>query len=423
MIAFAPILGDVAHELGISLPVAQSSLLGVFTFVVAISALTFGALADRFGIVPVLLFGGVLSFAPNLLFPLVGSHLGLVVVLRIAQGFGAGTAFTLIPLCAHNWFLEREKGRVAGIGMTMINAGFMLGVCLSPIVNQHTGAWRITMGWFGIVEVFLFLYVVFVAWAYKQHAPARALPSHSVIEESGRSEMKAALLSPAMYIGIVMCMSISWLLNVLNVLTPQYFALAAPVGVGFGPITAGKLMLVVQAGTVLGGLVAGFVMDKVFKGNPKPVWLAGFLLTPVTVYGILFPWVYRNPPILIASLFIAGLAVAFLNPAAAVYTTLAYPQGIVGRVAGIWLGIGAFGGALGIFTSAFVLQETGTYQLSILVFAITAVMGGVLSQTLKKGGPTHHQMTTNIGTTEGQGSNHNQTGGHRAQQTGETIGA
>lgn len=113
---------------------------------------------------------------------------------------------------------------------------------------------------------------------------------------------------------------------------------------------------------------------------------------------ILFPWIYRNPPILIVSLFIAGLAVAFLNPAAAVYTTLAYPQGIVGRVAGLWLGIGAFGGALGIFTSAYVLQKTGTYQLSILVFAIAAVMGAVLSQTLKKGGPTQRQMTTNVRT-------------------------
>ena len=401
MIAFAPILGDVAHELGISVPVAQSSLLGSFLFVVAIAALISGALADRFGMVPVLLMGGVVGFVPNLLFPLLGFHFGWVVALRIAQGVGAGAVFALIPLCAAQWFSEKERGRATGIGMTMMNAGIMAGVFLSPIVNQHAGNWRVTMQWFGILETVLFLYVAYVAWACKEHAPAQARRRPLGIAAPGRSEMKAALLSLAMYVGIVICMLISWLLNVLNVLTPQYFALAPPVGVGFGSITAGKLMLIVQLGTVFGGLVAGFVIDKVFKGNPKPVWLAGFLLTAVMVYGILVPWIYGNTAVLVATLFVAGLAVAFLNPAAAVYTTLAYPQGVVGRVAGLWLGLGAFGGALGIFVSALALHKTGTYQVTILVFVAASIVGGLLSQTLRIGGTTLSMMATNGGNSRG----------------------
>jgi MFS family permease len=385
MIAFAPILGDVAYDLGLSLPAAQSSFLGIFIFVVAIATLVSGALADRLGMVPVLLLASIVGALPNLLFPFLGFSYGWVVALRVAQGFGAGAVFALIPLCAAHWFSEEERGRVAGIGMTMLNAGIMLGVFLSPRLYQQAGNWRATMGWFGAVEAVLFLYVGYIAWNYKAHEPAHGRPCPLGGGKSGGGgSVKAALLNPTTYIGILMCMLISWLLNALNDLTPQYFALNAPIGVGFGRVMAGQLMLVVQIGTILGGLVAGLVMDKVFRGNPKPVLLIGFSLAAATVYSLLLPSIYGNMAVLVVMLFLAGLAVAFLNPAAAVFTTRAYPESIVGRVVGLWLGIGAFGGSLGIFASALALHKTGTYQLTISIFAAVGMVGLILSQLLKQ---------------------------------------
>ena len=142
MYAFAPILGDIARDLHISVPVAQSSFLGSYMAIVAVSVLVFGALEDRFGIVPVLLLGGLIGFVPNLLFPMVGFRVPWVMALRVLQGSGEGAAVALIPLCAAHWFPEQEKGRVAGVGMTLVNAGFMAGVFLSPILYQWSGNWR-----------------------------------------------------------------------------------------------------------------------------------------------------------------------------------------------------------------------------------------------------------------------------------------
>ena len=239
------------------------------------------------------------------------------------------------------------------------------------------------MGWLGVFESILFLLIVYVLLDYKNHEPVTVQLRELAPPLSSPNIVRALLLNPTMYAGFLMCMTISWLICVLKVLTPQYLALDAPVGRGFGAIVSGRLMLVLQIGTVLGGLVAGVVIDKVFKGNPKPVLLLGFLLTAVSAYGIVFPWTYEHPPALLVSLFLAGLAVAFLNPAVAAYMARAYPGSVVGRVAGLWLGIGAFGGALGIFVSAFVLQRAGSFHDAMLAFIVTSMVGLTLSQVLK----------------------------------------
>ncbi|MBP2653976.1 MAG: rane protein, major facilitator superfamily [Firmicutes bacterium] len=399
---FTPVLGDVASELGVSLPAAQSSILGIFVFVVALSTIISGAMADRFGVIPVLLVGNLAGVVPNLLFPFVGDIFGAVIVLRIVQGFGAGAVFSLIPLVAAHWFTDGERGRVVGTGMTMLNAGMMTGVMASPLVFQEVGNWRATMGWIGVVEAVLFLYTLYIVCNYKANEQAKVRVNETVqddayepkpvanayqstvADDSGLDQLKHALGSPTTYIGIIVCICISWLINALNDLTPQYFALDAPTGVGFGRVMAGKLMVLVQLGTVFGGVIGGFVMDKIFRGNPKPVLVAGFIIAMVAVYVIMIPGIYNDAVVLMLDLFFAGLGVAFLNPAAAVFVAQVYPERIVGRIVGMWLGIGAFGGAIGIFVSALALHATGTYQLIVELFAIVGIVGLVLSQIMKK---------------------------------------
>jgi MFS family permease len=386
-LAITPILGNMANDLGISVPAAQSSFLGIFLFLVAIACLLSGALADRYGMMTMLVVAHVSGTIPNLLYPFVGQFFGWVVVLRVVQGFAAGAVFALIPLCAAHWFDEDEKGRVVGIGMTMLNAGMMAGIVGSPYLLQAVGNWRATMGWIGVVEIFLFVYVLYIVLGYKAHEPVRPALKADLENGAGWQSLKGALHNPTTYIGVFICLLISWHLNTLNDLTPQYFAIDPPIGVGFGAITAGQIMFAVQIGVVLGGVGGGFLLDKVFKGNPKPVLLIGFLLDSLAIYCILFPAVYGNMVVLMTVMFVAGFTVAFLNPAAAAFIAQAYPERIVGRIVGLWLGIGAFGGGLGIFASAYALHLTGTFKLTIMLFAIVGLLGIVLSQLLRKNIP------------------------------------
>ena len=379
--AIAPILGDVAKDIGISIPAAQASLLGIFVFVVAIATLISGTLADRFGTMPVMILSLALTTAPSLLFPIAGNSISILMAFRVCQGFGAGAVFSLLPLIAAEWFSEEEKGISVGAGMTGINGGMMIGVALSPMINAVTGNWRTTMSWLGYADFVILLYVIYLTVQYKKHTPL----NHTVQSENGKSagsDIKAALCNPRTWIGIVMCMLISWLLNALNDLTPQYFALPDPMGVGFGAIVSGRLMLIVQFGTVVSSLLSGIIIDKVFKGNTKPVLLIGFILTGLLTYTILFPVVYSNRVLLIVILFLAGTFVAFLNPAASTFVAQSYPDHIIGRITGLWLGIGAFGGALGVFVGAFALHSTGNYHLTITLVTIVAIVGLILSRVI-----------------------------------------
>lgn len=382
MLAFAPLLGDISKDLGISIPVAQASFLGIFVFVVAISTLLSGGLADKFGTMPVLILAISTAVVSNFLFLVIGNNVAAITVLRVLQGYGAGAVFALIPSVSAAWFTEKEKGFTVGLGMTGVNGGMMLGVALSPIINQTTGNWRVTMTRFGFIDIVVLLIAIYVVTQFKKHTPINHLVK-SKNDESKNVNMKSVLSNPTTWFGIIMCMLISWLLNALNDLTPQYFALENPIGVGFGAVVAGKLMLIVQIGTVVGSLVVGIVIDKIFKGNTKPVLLIGFVITAICVYSILSPAVYNTSGLLNIVLFIAGTFVAFLNPSAATLATQIYPEHVIGRAVGLWLGIGAFGGSLGVFVGAFALHSTGTYNLTITLFVVAAFVGLVLSRMIK----------------------------------------
>lgn len=380
-LAFAPMLGDIAKDLGISIPAAQASMLGIFVFVVAISTLISGPLADRFGVMPVLMLAIIGAVIPNLCYPMVGNNLSVIVFFRVLQGYGAGAVFSLIPIVSGAWFSEKEKGLTVGLGMTGVNGGMMIGIAGAPIINEVTRNWRSTMTMFGYMNLVLLIYVIFLLTQFNKHTPMNH-HIHDKTKNSG-SEIKTALSNSSTWIGIIMCMFISWLLNALNDLTPQYFALESPMGVGFGAVVAGKLMLLVQLGTVIGSILVGIIIDKVFKGNAKPALVIGFGITAILVLSILSPMVYGNLPLLMIVLFLAGTFVAFLNPAASIIVAQNYSEHIVGRIAGLWLGIGAFGGSLGVFVGALALHSTGTYTLTIILFAVAAFIGIILSRIIK----------------------------------------
>lgn len=384
-LGIAPILGDMAHDLDLSIPVAQASFLGIFVLVVSISCLVSGVLADRFGMMPVTILAMLASIVPNLLFPFVGHIYGVVVFLRVCQGFAAGSVFAVIPLCATHWFSEKERGIAIGYGMTLLNAGMAAGLFFVPVLYESSGNWRSAMAWLAVAQMIFVVYVLYISSIYKENDSAHSIPQEAcAVETSSWAALKDAMRSPTMYIGIVVCLIISWLLNAVNDLVPQYFSLPAPMGVNFGRMRAGELMLLVQIGQILGGLTAGLILDKVFKGNPKPVLALGFVLTAVTIYPIMFPAMYNNSSLLMIGLFIAGLALAFLNPAAGVFISQTYPEQIVGRVVGLWLGIGAFGGALGVFAGALALHATGTYHLTIEIFTGMAIFALLLGTLLNR---------------------------------------
>ena len=60
-----------------------------------------------------------------------------------------------------------------------------------------------------------------------------------------------------------------------------------------------------------------------------------------------------------------------------------YPEHITGRVGGFTMGLGIFGGAIGVAAGSAALHITGMYNISIIIVAIAAITGAISGLGIK----------------------------------------
>lgn len=208
------------------------------------------------------------------------------------------------------------------------------------------------------------------------------LPSQSQASVTPVSEgtaLKRALSAPITWVGVLVTFFTAWTFFSLSNLTPAYLAADKPIGLGFGPMLAGKLMLAVMIAGMIGPVIAGMLQDKVFGGNARPVLLIGFALSCIFIYAILFPVVYRNMLVLVVCLILAGAVSAFLYPAIAVFVSETYQVQIVGKMLGLWLGLGILGGAAGNFFGGQAVMKFGNFTMALSMVSLAAAAGFIFA--------------------------------------------
>ena len=190
---------------------------------------------------------------------------------------------------------------------------------------------------------------------------------------------KKALLSPLTVVGVAITFMALWGTQCLYAMTAPYLAAAKPIGAGYGTLAAGQLMLGV---TLFGGVVApiscGFLLDKAFRGNSKAVFLIGFGLLCACSYALTLPSVIGSVGPLEVSLILAGFGVQFVSTTIYYFIARAYAPQVVGKMSGIWMGIGTFGGVLGLYVGGLTLKIQGTYHPTLLLQSLTALIGFIL---------------------------------------------
>jgi MFS family permease len=378
MIAFAPLLPEIAKDLKIDIATA-TNLMTASAFYASVALIVGGFLCDRLGIMFVVILSLLGMGLSSVLIPWIGTSYKAVLWIRIFQGAAGGILFCVMsPICAI-WFPERQRGLASGLMGGAVSVGSAIGVLAAPALFlalkswQQMAAWLSVVSWIGLV---LALVIVF--------SPKPQLPSQ--VEAGGAPEktaFKRALTSPITWIGIFVTFFIAWCLQTIYNLTPSYLAADKPIGVGFGPMMSGKLMMAVMIAGIVGPVIAGLLQDKVFRGNPKPVMFIGFILCAF-IYTVIFSFVYSNLFLLVVALILAGAGIQFVYPAIVVYVSAAYPIHTVGKMLGLWMGLGMFGGAAGLFAGGFVLARFGNYNVSIMLIALAAVIGFVLALFLPK---------------------------------------
>ncbi|MBP1628695.1 MAG: rane protein, major facilitator superfamily [Holophagaceae bacterium] len=368
----APLMQHIAEALHADLGAVTGALMVAFTILVSVFAVIGGICLDRFGFLPTMLVSlGVMTVA-TLLVPFCSHSFGAMVLVRMLQGAGGGPTMAAVGVVAVNWFPINQRGIVTGIQGVGISLGIALGFAFVPMAFMKTGSFAAAAAWmalFPIVSILLFLVVAF----------GPKPPVHDAVEDGlapdAEGDFKVASKLPVFYVGIILIFLFSWLGQAFNDLTPVYLSAPSPLGMGHGMMVAGKFMGMVQVANMIGSVVGGLIMAKVLKGNAKIAVCIGFLLVAVAAYAVKSPAVAGNLGVLPLAMLAAGFFQGWVAPNVMGFASMHFPSHIVGKICGIWMGLGIFGGTVGVVVGATLLHKTGGYQASLSMVALVSLVG------------------------------------------------
>ena len=382
MISPAPLMGVIAKSLNLPLGDATGYFMGVFNLAVAISCVVSGIVCDRWGFMPVLIFCSLALTLPTIALPYFGYNFEGVMSIRIIQAIGCGAVLATVSPVAALWFPRKDRGIVTGMQQMAVSFGIATGFVAAPALYGTTGNWQTAMAWQGIGCLPAVVVTLAVALAPKPPVPGS---EGDVYEKShtGSEVVKAATKQPATWIGVCISFCLMWVLNAYNDLTPAYLAIEPPLGLGFGPLTAGKMMMTLEFAAMAGSVATAFVMIRIFKGKVRPVIVIGFLMFAIFTISIRFPIIHSTAATIIICLIFAGFFRSWVMPNALAFVAMHYPPHITGKIVGMWIGMGIFGSSAGVICGALALRSTGNYHLSFIIVSTISILGLIFTIFLK----------------------------------------
>ncbi|MDD2736787.1 MAG: MFS transporter [Desulfuromonadaceae bacterium] len=395
MIYPAPLMGVIAKSLGMTLGDTTAYLMGLFNLVVAISCIVGGIACDRAGLMPVLVFSSLSVALPTLGLPFFGHSFEGVLAIRLLQAVGCGTILATVSPVAALWFPLKDRGIVTGIQGTAVSLGIATGFVAAPTLHAWVGNWQEAISWIGVGCLVPVAVTLFVAIAPKPAVPASSGDAYE-LSHTGSNDFKIAFKQRTTWIGVFVVFCFMWVLNAFNDLTPAYLAIEPPLGVGFGPMVAGKMMMVLEIAAMIGAIATGFVMERIFKGRVRPVIALGYLMFAILTFSIMLPAVHVSTRTITICLVVAGFFRAWVMPNAMAFVAMHYPPHITGKIVGMWIGIGIFGSAAGVIIGSYALRATGNYHLSIIIVSVMSLIGFIATLFLKP--PTVFGISAEIDT-------------------------
>jgi MFS family permease len=381
MISPAPLIGVISKSMKLGLGPTTGMFMGIFNLALALSCIGGGFFCDRFGLVRTYFWSCLLLILPTLALPYCGESLAGAIAVRILQAIGSGPINASVSAVAALWFPPSQRGIVTGLQGTGVTLGIAIGFVSTPAALSATGSWQTALAWQAVCAFLALAMTIIFTLGPKPPVRQPTVVCGPEGPESG--SFRVAMRQPASWFGVFIVFTVCWVLSAFNDLTPAYFAIEPPVGMGHGAMTAGKLMMAVQIAFMVGSVVVGFVFEKIFKEKASLVIMIGLLFFAFFAVSIMLPAVYGNMPVLIACLMIAGFFESWVVPTVFAFIALNYPAHIVGKLTGMWFGIGLFGGTIGVIVGATALHHTGNYHASIIIVGTVALIGVVLGMFLK----------------------------------------
>ncbi len=310
-----------------------------------------GKLADRFGIVPVLLLGACSLGIGFIAAGFVGSITAYAMVQGLFIGlFGSSTTF--VPLIADTsmWFVKRR-----GIAVAVCASGNYLAGAIWPPVVQHfidSVGWRTTCVGLGI---FSFFAIAAIAGFMRAKTPAAVVtpPRAGGPVPSDRPfglslNQAQGLLCIA---GTACCVAMAM---------PQVHIVAYCGDLGFGAARGAEMLSLMLACGIVSRLISGAICDRI--GGVRTLLLGSFLQG--TALLLFLPFDSLLSLYVVSALF--GLFQGGLVPAYAIIVREHFPPAEAGARVGTVIMCTLFGMALGGWMSGKVFDLTGSYHAAFI---------------------------------------------------------
>ncbi|MDS0526014.1 MFS transporter [Clostridium sp. SHJSY1] len=375
--SFAPVMGTIAEDLGISLGTASFGFMGMNLFSTAIGVMVAGLLADKIGINTVILGGLVLILLANSAFSIFGYSYTAVVIIRMIEAVGVAPALIAIQPIVAYWFPDKEHGLAFGLNAFCILGPVLSGVIGSKLILSASN-WQNGMLYYSLVFFIITILVTIIILGAGKHLPP-TMESKKNIKKEVKFDFRKVFRYPAFWIGLFIMILANWTTQTFNDFSPTYLAVDAPVGVGYGAETAGSLSALTWVGMMFGMFFSGFLIDKAFKGKAMPIILIGFISNIILINGILSSSVYSSKSILTIWLMVAGVFSPFVSVGNQCFSVKVFTPNVMGKVSAIWTCAGNFAGSAGVMVGSFALHVTGNYKLSFALITTICALGVIIA--------------------------------------------
>lgn len=384
LISIAPLMGNVAKTIGHDVGATAGIVMSTFNLFVALGAIAGGAIVDKLGIVKTWFGCLVLLIIGALLTPALGNTGTGMTIIRAIQGAGTGPIMGCAAAVAAQWFPAKERGILTGMQGLSMGAGVAIGTILGPSLANLTGNWQTGLALEAVITIVALIMAIVVYFGPKPPVVEEISSNKTDVLPTNAQEFKNAMLRVTTLGALICCFTLSWIFQAMGDLTPSYLAIAAPVGLGKGPLLAGQIYSCFSFAFMIGAMCGGLTTQKIFKGKTKYTVALGFFVTAVTVYGLKLSGIVSAQSLLIIVLIISGFFMAQVQPPIYAFIATEYPEQVVGKVGGTIVGLSIFGGVAGATAGAYALHATGRYMMGMNIIVIVALIGIIGTFLLNK---------------------------------------
>jgi MFS family permease len=380
LITPAPLIGEIIKSTSLSPGEVTWMTMGTWNLFVALAAILGGPLVDKFGFKWMYIFGMTMIAIGWFLMPAIGSSFMGMTVCRAIQAIGGGPIMGAGVYVSATCFPRKERAMVNGFLGFAMGLGIMAGLTLGPASMAAAGNWAVGLRNLWPLALVGIIMTVIVMVGPKV-APEGA--DHENLDETAAASnmalYKRALAQPLTWVATLCVVVASWFNQAFNDMTPGYLALDKPVGLGLGAAGAGSIGSLAQIGNMVGCLLVGVLVERLFKGKARPALMIAFAAMAVGAGLLLVPGVNTSQLLLTIVMMITVFFLGWINATALGWVAKNYPASITGKLGGMAQGIGIFGGLAGVAAGSAALHATGFYTVSTLIMVGVALVGIVVS--------------------------------------------